>query len=64
MKTLRDHLEAAARLSRQTDYLHYQLQAAFRKESRIADADRELELYKELKAKSRDRTVPQPVQGP
>jgi tetratricopeptide (TPR) repeat protein len=59
-----DHLEAAARLSPQTDYVHYQLQAAYRKESRIADADRELELYKELKAKSRERTVPQPVQRP
>jgi tetratricopeptide (TPR) repeat protein len=59
-----DHLEAAARLSPQTDYIHYQLQAAYRKDSRIADADRELELYKELKAKSRGRTVPQPVQRP
>ncbi|HXY24702.1 MAG TPA: tetratricopeptide repeat protein [Candidatus Acidoferrum sp.] len=59
-----EHLEAAARLSPETDYVHYQLQAAYRKESRIADADRELELYKELKAKSRERTVPQPVQRP
>jgi tetratricopeptide (TPR) repeat protein len=59
-----EHLEAAARLSPQVDYVHYQLQAAYRKESRIADADRELELYKELKAKSRERTVPQPVQRP
>ena len=58
------HLEAAARLSPQLDYVHYQLQAAYRKESRIAEADRELELYKELKAKSRERTVPQPVQRP
>jgi tetratricopeptide (TPR) repeat protein len=59
-----EHLEAAARLSPQADYVHYQLQAAYRKESRIADADRELELYKTLKAKSRERTVPQPVQRP
>jgi tetratricopeptide (TPR) repeat protein len=59
-----EHLEAAARLTPQADYVHYQLQAAYRKESRIADADRELELYKELKAKSRERTVPQPVQRP
>jgi Flp pilus assembly protein TadD len=64
LKEAIDHLEAAARLSPQTDYVHYQLQAAYRKESRIADADRELELYKELKAKSRERTVPQPVQRP
>jgi len=59
-----EHLEAAARISPQADYVHYQLQAAYRKESRIADADRELELYKELKAKSRGRSVPQPVQRP
>jgi Flp pilus assembly protein TadD len=49
------HLETATRLSPQSDYMHYQLQAAYRKESRIADADRELEIYKELKAKQRDR---------
>ncbi len=49
------YLEAAARLSPQTDYIHYQLQAAYRKEDRIAEADRELEIYKQLKAKSRER---------
>jgi Flp pilus assembly protein TadD len=49
------HLEAAARLSPQTDYVHYQLQAAYRKEGRTGDADRELELYKNLKAKQRQR---------
>lgn len=59
-----EHLEAAARLSPQADYVHYQLQAAYRKESRVADADRELELYKELKAKARERTIPQPVARP
>jgi tetratricopeptide (TPR) repeat protein len=50
-----EHLEAATRLSPQSDYMHYQLQAAYRKESRVADADRELEIYKELKAKQRER---------
>jgi tetratricopeptide (TPR) repeat protein len=59
-----EHLEAATRLSPQTDYMHYQLQAAYRKESRIADADRELELYKELKAKQRDRAAVAPLQSP
>jgi Flp pilus assembly protein TadD len=49
------HLEAAARLSPQTGYVHYQLQAAYRKEGRTGDADRELELYKNLKAKQRQR---------
>ncbi len=37
-----DHLETAVHLSPQTDYMHYQLQAAYRKQSRVADADREL----------------------
>jgi tetratricopeptide (TPR) repeat protein len=49
------HLEVAARLSPQTDFMHYQLQAAYRKLGRNADADRELEIYKGLKAKSRER---------
>jgi len=49
------YLEAAARLSPQTDYIHYQLQAAYRKQDRIAEADRELDVYKQLKAKSRER---------
>jgi len=53
LKEAVEHLEAAVRLSPQTDYMHYQLQAAYRKESRLADADRELEIYKELKAKQR-----------
>ena len=35
--------------------MHYQLQAAYRKLGRDADADRELEIYKGLKAKSRER---------
>ena len=48
------HLEAAASLLPQTDYVHYQLQAAYRKLGRSADADRELEIYKALKAKSRE----------
>ena len=51
------HLEAAARLSPETDYMHYQLQAAYRKENRAADADRELAIYKELKAKAREQAA-------
>ena len=57
------HLEAAARLSPEKDYVHYQLQAAYRKESRTADADRELAVYQELKTKSRPH-IPQPTQNP
>jgi hypothetical protein len=35
--------------------MHYQLQAAYRKLGRTAEADRELEIYKGLKARSRER---------
>jgi Flp pilus assembly protein TadD len=58
------HLEAAARLRPQTDYMHYQLQAAYRKLGKSADADRELEIYKALKAKSRERAVDAAKQTP
>jgi tetratricopeptide (TPR) repeat protein len=58
------HLEAAARALPQTDYVHYQLQAAYRKESRTAEADRELQTYRELKAKNRALTVPHPMERP
>jgi len=51
------HLEVAANLSPQQDYIHYQLQAAYRKLGRSADADRELAIYKGLKAKSRERVA-------
>jgi len=49
------HLEAAARLNPQADFVHYQLQAAYRKDGRAGDADRELEIYKTLKARQRNR---------
>jgi tetratricopeptide (TPR) repeat protein len=57
------HLEIAARFAPQVDYVHYQLQAAYRKRSRIAEADRELELYKQLKAKAREQSA-LPKQNP
>jgi len=57
-------LEEAAREMPRTDYVHYQLQAAYRKQSRTADADRELQLYKELKAKNREQTIPRPMERP
>jgi tetratricopeptide (TPR) repeat protein len=46
------HLEQAARLSPQADYIHYQLQSAYRKDARQEEADRELQLYRETKAHS------------
>lgn len=51
------HLQIAAGLSPDKDYIHYQLQAAYRKLGRNADADRELEIYKGLKAQSRARVA-------
>lgn len=58
-----DHLETAIRLSPETDYMHYQLQAAYRKLQRVADADRELEIYKQLKAKQREKAGVQSMQS-
>jgi tetratricopeptide (TPR) repeat protein len=51
------HLQAAANLSPDKDYIHYQLQSAWRKLGRNADADRELEIYKGLKAQARARVA-------
>lgn len=53
-----EHLEAAARALPDADYVHYQLQAAYRKAERNEDADRELQLYKELKARNRQASIP------
>ncbi len=50
-----EHLQVAARLNPDKDYIHYQLQSAWRKLGRTADADRELAIYKAMKAQSRER---------
>jgi tetratricopeptide (TPR) repeat protein len=63
LKEAVDHLEAATRLSPESDYMHYQLQAAYRKLQRVADADRELEIYKDLKAKQREKAGAQSMQS-
>jgi len=52
------HLEQAEQNDPSPDYIHYQLQAAYRKAGRIDDADRELRLYKEIKSRSREVTLP------
>ena len=49
-----DQLEAAANFDPKKDYIRYQLSIGYRRASRIADADRELRLYRELKAESRN----------
>ncbi len=51
------HLEIAAQQSPDKDYIHYQLQAAYRKEGHLADANRELAIYSEIKAKARSRVA-------
>lgn len=56
------YLEAAARLKPQFEPVHYQLQSAYRASGRKQDADREANIYRELKAKSRNITLPPPRQ--
>jgi tetratricopeptide (TPR) repeat protein len=56
------YLEAAARLKPQFEPGHYQLQSAYRASGRKEDADREAKIYRELKAKSRNITLPPPRQ--
>jgi tetratricopeptide (TPR) repeat protein len=56
------YLEAAVRLKPQFEPAHYQLQSAYRAIGRIEDADREAQIYKALKAKSRNITLPPPRQ--
>ncbi len=51
------YLEAAARLSPDLDYVHYQLQMAYRKDGRREEADRELAVYKQIKADKRESSV-------
>ena len=48
------HLELAEQADGSLDYIHYQLQAAYRKIGRTEDADREARLYREIKARRRD----------
>ncbi len=48
------YLEAAARLNPRLDAVHYQLQSVYRAVGRKEDADRELKIYREMKAKNRN----------
>ena len=57
------HLEAAAKLDPQRAYIHYQLQSAYRKAARISDADRELQIYRQIKEHDRGRTPLQTEAG-
>jgi predicted Zn-dependent protease len=57
------YLEKAVRLDPSREFIHYQLQAAYRKKGRTEDAERELKIYRELKAKSRERKLPTRTEG-
>jgi len=52
-------LEVGTKLSPESDYIHYQLAMAYRRDSRTSDADRELKLYQDLKDRHRGRDVSQ-----
>jgi predicted Zn-dependent protease len=52
-------LEAGTKASPDSDYIHYQLAMAYRRDSRSADADREIKLYQALKNRQRGRDAPQ-----
>ena len=54
------YLEAAVRLKPQFEPAHYQLQSAYRAVGRKQDADREAAVYRAMKAKSRNITLPPP----
>jgi tetratricopeptide (TPR) repeat protein len=43
------NLEISARLSPASDYIHYQLSMAYRRDSRTEDADREMQTYETMK---------------
>ena len=51
-----EQLETAANIEPKKEYIHYQLSIAYRRSSRITDADRSLKLYSELKAANRSDT--------
>jgi tetratricopeptide (TPR) repeat protein len=59
------HLEAAVRLTPTSAFAHYQLQAAYRRVGRTADADREAAIYRDLKSRKREESViPMPESKP
>jgi len=51
-------LETGIKLSPDSDYIHYQLAIAYRRNSRSEDAEREMKLYQALKNRHRGRNVP------
>lgn len=48
-KTAIANLETSAKLSPASDYIHYQLSMAYRRDSRTEDAEREMQVYETMK---------------
>jgi tetratricopeptide (TPR) repeat protein len=51
-------LETGAKLKPGSDYIHYQLALAYRRDSRTGDAEREMKVYQELKNQRRGASQP------
>ena len=52
-KTAISNLETSAKLSPTSDYIHYQLSMAYRRDSRTEDAEREMQVYEAMKQRRR-----------
>jgi tetratricopeptide (TPR) repeat protein len=53
-----EHLETAVRYEPKKDYIHYQLSIAYRRASRISEAEKELKIFRDLKASNRQINTP------
>jgi len=59
VKAAISNLETGTKLNPDGDHIHYQLAMAYRRDSRAADAEREIKLYQQLKNRHRGRDVPE-----
>jgi tetratricopeptide (TPR) repeat protein len=59
-KTAISNLETSVKLSPASDYIHYQLAMAYRRDSRADDAEREMQAYEAMKQHRRGEHEPQP----
>jgi len=57
VKAAISNLETGTKLNPDGDHIHYQLAMAYQRESRAADAQREIKIYQELKNRHRRRNV-------
>jgi tetratricopeptide (TPR) repeat protein len=60
IKTAVSNLETSAKLSPASDYIHYQLSMAYRRDSRTEDAEREMQTYEAMKQHRRGDHEPPP----